>query len=46
MQEQGQQLSSISLPPTNFKTAFEQLCSGHELLTCGKNRCHIKAYSG
>ena len=33
MQKQ-EQLSPI-LPPVNFKTAFEELCSEHELLTCG-----------
>jgi hypothetical protein len=33
MQHQ-EQLSSI-LPPVNFKTAFEELCIKHELLTCG-----------
>jgi hypothetical protein len=36
MQKQEQQLSPIPLPPEiNFKTAFEELCSKHQLLTCG-----------
>jgi hypothetical protein len=35
MQKQNQQLSPILLPAINFKTAFEELCSEHELLTCG-----------
>ena len=34
MQQQEQQFSSI-LPPINFKTAFEELCNRHELLTSG-----------
>jgi RNase H-fold protein (predicted Holliday junction resolvase) len=34
MQQQNQQLSPILLP-INIKTAFEELCNKHELLTCG-----------
>jgi hypothetical protein len=45
MQKQ-EQLSPPILPALNFKTAFEELCSEHELLTCAieKNRFHTKAY--
>src|SRR5919199_3758211 len=35
MQKQNQQLSPILPPTINFKKAFEELCSKHQLLTCG-----------
>jgi hypothetical protein len=42
-QQQKQQLSPSSLlliPQLKFKTAFEELCNKHALLTCGIEKIH------